>query len=162
MTPIDYTIIGIVVLSALLGLFRGLLREVLTLVTLLVALWAAWRFADALVPYLGSGALSKPPMQMWAARGLMFLGVLLLGTVITAVVAQIVRTSMFSGLDRFLGFLFGAARGILIVGVLVLLAQRSGLDGQAWWGKSRLIPYGQSVASFVGGLVGERLPRAAG
>jgi membrane protein required for colicin V production len=86
---------------------------------------------------------------------------MLIGTVITAVVAQIVRSSMFSGLDRFLGFMFGALRGILVVGVLVMLAQRSGLDGQAWWGKSRLIPYGQSVASFVGGLVGERLPRAA-
>ena len=43
MTPIDYTIVGIVVLSALLGLFRGLLREVLTLLTLLIALWVAWR-----------------------------------------------------------------------------------------------------------------------
>ena len=50
MTPIDYTIIGIVVLSALLGVFRGLLREVLTLLTLLIALWAAWHFADALLP----------------------------------------------------------------------------------------------------------------
>jgi membrane protein required for colicin V production len=161
MTPIDYTIIGIVVLSALLGVFRGLLREVLTLLTLLIALWAAWHFADALVPYLGTGALSKPPVQMWAARGLMFLGVMLIGTVITAVVGQLVRTSMFSGLDRFLGFLFGALRGVLIVGVLVLLAQRSGLDGEAWWIKSKLIPYAQNVASFVGGLVGERLSRAA-
>lgn len=161
MTPIDYTIVGIVVLSALLGVFRGLLREVLTLLTLLIALWAAWHFADALVPYLGTGTLSKPPLQMWAARGLMFLGVMLIGTVITAVVGQIVRTSMFSGLDRFLGFLFGALRGILIIGVLVLLAQRSGLDGEAWWSKSKLIPYAQNVASFVGGLVGERLSRAA-
>ena len=91
----------------------------------------------------------------------MFLGVMLIGTVITAVVGQLVRTSMFSGLDRFLGFLFGGLRGILIVGVLVLLAQRSGLDGEAWWSKSKLIPYAQNVASFVGGLVGERLPRAA-
>ena len=161
MTPIDYTIIGIVVLSALLGVFRGLLREVLTLLTLLIALWAAWHFAEALLPYLGTGALSKPPLQMWAARGLMFLGVMLIGTVITAVVGQIVRTSMFSGLDRFLGFLFGGLRGILIIGVLVLLAQRSGLDGEAWWSKSKLIPYEQNVASFVGGLVGEHLPPAA-
>ena len=161
MTPIDYTIIGIVVLSALLGVFRGLLREVLTLLTLLIALWAAWRFADTLVPYLGTGALSKPPLQMWAARGLMFLGVMLIGSVITAVVGQLVRTSMFSGLDRFLGFLFGGLRGILIIGVLVLLAQRSGLDGEVWWSKSKLIPYEQNVASFVGGLVGEHLPRAA-
>ena len=162
MTPIDYTIIGIVVLSALLGVFRGLLREVLTLLTLLIALWAAWHFADALLPYLGTGVLSKPPLQMWAARGLMFLGVMLIGTVITAVVGQIVRTSMFSGLDRFLGFLFGALRGVLIVGVLVMLAQRSGLDAQAWWGRSKLIPTAQSVASLLGGWVGERLPRAAG
>ncbi len=161
MTPIDYTIIGIVVLSALLGLFRGLLREVLTLLTLLIALWLAWRFADALLPYLGSGALSKPPLQMWAARGLMFLAVMLIGTVITAVVGQLVRTSIFSGLDRFLGFLFGALRGVLIVGVLVMLGLRSGLDGQAWWGKSKLIPAGKSVAAFVGGLVGESLPRPA-
>ena len=160
MTPIDYTIIGIVLLSAVLGLFRGLLREVLSLLTLLIALWVAWRFADVLFPYLGSGALSRQPLQLWAARGLMFLGVMLIGTVITAAIAQIVHTSMFSGLDRFLGFVFGALRGMLIVGVAVMLAQRSGLDGQAWWGKSKLIPYGQSVASFVGAWVGEHLPRS--
>lgn len=157
MTPIDYWIIGIVVVSALMGALRGLFREVLTILTWLIALWAAWAYADIAIPYLGSGSLSQPPLQIWAARGLVFLGVMLLGTVITAVVAQFVRTSMFSGLDRFLGFLFGLLRGALIVGVLVMLAQRSGLDQQPWWSKSRLIPTAQVVAGVISSWVGDRI-----
>lgn len=160
MTPIDYWIIGIVVVSALMGALRGLFREVLTILTWLVALWAAWAHADVVIPYLGSGSLSKPPLQIWAARGLVFLGVMLLGTVLTTIVAQFVRTSMFSAVDRFLGFLFGLLRGALIVGVLVMLAQRSGLDQQPWWDKSRLIPYGQAMGSVVASWVGDRVESA--
>jgi membrane protein required for colicin V production len=161
MTPVDYALIGIVLLSALLGIFRGLVREVLTLLTWLIALWAAWRFAAVMLPLLGTGSFSKPPLQIWAARGLMFLGVMLLGSVIAAVVAQIVRTSMFSALDRFLGFVFGALRGLLVIGVVVMLAQRSGLDQQVWWGKSKLLPIGEGMASLVHGWVGERLAPSA-
>ncbi len=122
MTAVDYTLIGIVLLSSLLGLMRGLLREVLTLLTWLIALWAAWRFSGVMVPFLGSGAFSQPPLQQWAARGLMFLAVMLLGTVASTIAGQVVRTSMFSGTDRLLGFVFGTLRGILIVGVLLMLA----------------------------------------
>jgi membrane protein required for colicin V production len=161
MTSVDYILIGIFALSALLGLLRGLLREVLTIVTWLIALWLAWRFADVLLPYLGTGALSKPPVNLWAARGLMFLGIMLIGTVITAVVAQIVRASLFSGMDRFLGFVFGLLRGALIVGVLVMLAQRAGLNQQDWWQKSKLMPYGEAVAALMGSWVGERIRTVA-
>lgn len=157
MTPVDYTLIGIVLLSSLLGLMRGLLREVLTLLTWLIALWAAWRFADVMLPYLGSGVFSKPPLQLWAARGLMFLAVMLLGTVITTIAGQLVRTSMFSGMDRLLGFVFGTLRGILIIGVLLMLALQAGLDRQPWWRSSKLIPYGEGVAGMVRSWVGERL-----
>jgi membrane protein required for colicin V production len=70
-----------------------------------------------------------------------------------------VRLSIFSGMDRFLGVVFGALRGMVLIGVFVILGQLLRLDGEHWWRQSLLIPYGESVANGVRALVGEpRVP----
>jgi membrane protein required for colicin V production len=69
-------------------------------------------------------------------------------------VAHYVRVSIFSGMDRFLGFLFGAARGAVLIGVFVILGQLLKLDGELWWRHSMLLPYGHSVADGLRVLVG--------
>jgi membrane protein required for colicin V production len=114
------------------------------------------------VPYLNSGVLAQPPLQIWAARAIVFLGVILLGSALAAIIGHFVHTSIFSILDRILGFAFGALRGALILGVLVMAAQFLRLDQQPWWKKSQLLPYGESFATVVRAWVGEaRLPSVA-
>jgi membrane protein required for colicin V production len=152
----DYLVIAAVVVSAIIGGVRGFLREAIALVTLVLALFLAWHFADVLEPHLG-GLLSKPPTSTWAARTIIFVLVILLGMVVAWMLGYFVRLSLFSGTDRFLGFVFGLFRGIVLLGVFCILGQLLRLDSETWWKKSRLIPYGEGVANGLRAIVGEQM-----
>ncbi len=154
MTLVDYLIIALVVLSAGVGIARGFLREVIALVTWIAALLVAWHFAGRVEPYLG-GLLSSPHVRPWAARAILLLAVLLAGAALAALITHLVRLSIFSGTDRFLGFLFGLVRGLVILGVLVLVCQTLRLDEEHWWRTSRLLPYGEHAANLLRSLVGD-------
>jgi membrane protein required for colicin V production len=157
MVAIDYIIIAIVLVSAITGLIQGFLREVCALVTWVLAVWLAWKFGASLEPYLG-GALRQAPYGLWAGRGIVFIAVLVIGGIAGALINHYVRLSIFSGLDRLLGFVLGVLRGVVIVGVAVVLAQQVKLDGEGWWKKSRLLPNLQPVANLLRAVAGEHLP----
>lgn len=161
MNVADYLVIAGVVVSAIIGTVRGFLREAIALVTLILALFLAWHFADLLEPHLG-GVLSKPPVSTWSARAIIFFAVLLLGMGIAALLGYFVRLSLFSGMDKLLGFVFGLVRGIVLLGVFVILGQLLHLDGERWWSRSRLMPYGESVANGLRAIVGEQLAKHGG
>jgi membrane protein required for colicin V production len=154
MTTIDYLIIALVVLSAIVGIARGFLREIIALATWIAALVIAWHYGGRLEPYLG-GLLAPPSVRPWAARAILLVGVLLVGAAIGAVLTHLVRVSLFRGTDRFLGFLFGVVRGLVILGVLVLVCQTLRLDDEHWWRSSMLLPYGEHAASLLRSLVGD-------
>lgn len=158
MVAIDYIILAVVLVSAVTGLIQGFLREVCSLVSWVLALWLAWKIGPSLEPYLG-GVLRQAPYGLWAGRGIVFIAVLVIGGIIGAIVSHYVRLSIFSGLDRFLGLLLGLIRGVVIVGVAVILAQQVKLDGEAWWKKSKLLPTVQPVANLLRALAGEHLPK---
>lgn len=160
MTAVDYLIIALVLISAVVGLSRGLLREVIALITWLVALLVAWHLSDKLEPYLG-GLLAGPRVRLWAARAILLCAVLLAGAGVGAIAVHLVRLPIFSGTDRFMGFVFGLLRGFVILGVLVIFCQTLRLDGERWWRKSTLIPYGEDVAGVLRSLVGDALEREA-
>lgn len=149
----DYVVIAAVVLSAIVGALRGFLREAIALAAWIVALFVAWHFSDMIEPHLG-GLLAASYVRPWAARVIIVALILLLGAGLGAIVGHYVRLSIFSGIDRFLGFLFGAARGMVLIGVFVILGQLLKLDGEMWWRHSMLLPYGHSVATGLRVLVG--------
>lgn len=154
MTTADYVIIAAILISALVGAARGLLREAIALAAWIVALIFAWHFADLIEPRLG-GVLSAPEVKTWVARLIILLGVLLIGALIGALAHQFVRLSIFSGMDRLGGFAFGALRGLMLFGIFVMLGQLLKLDRDHWWQNSHLIPVGESVANGLRFLVGE-------
>jgi membrane protein required for colicin V production len=150
----DYLVIAAIIISAVVGSLRGFLREAIALVTWIIALFVAWHFSDLIAPHLG-GLLSGSPVATWAARVIIVALLLLLGAGIGVTVAHFVRLSIFNGMDRFLGFVFGAFRGFLLLGVFVILAQVLRLDGERWWRQSVLIPYGESIANGLRAVVGD-------
>ncbi len=97
----------------------------------------------------------QDPYGLWAGRAIVFIAVLVIGAIIGATVNYFVRLSMFSGLDRLLGFVLGLARGVVIVGVATILAQTVRLDGEAWWKKSRLMPQLAPVAGVLRSMAGD-------
>jgi membrane protein required for colicin V production len=155
MNVTDYLVIAAVIISAIVGAMRGFLREAVALATWLLALFIAWHFSDLIEPHLG-GLLSGSYVKPWAARVIIVVLILLLGAAIGAVLSHFVRLSIFSGMDRFLGLVFGLLRGVVLLGVFVILGQLLRLDGERWWTRSLLIPYGQSVANGLRALVGEQ------
>ena len=158
MSASDYFIIVGFLISAVVGTLRGFLREAVALATWLIALFVAWHFSDLIEPHLG-GLLAGSVVKIWAARVILVILILLLGAGIGALLGHFVRLSIFSGMDRFLGFVFGALRGILLLGVFVILGQLLRLDGERWWRHSLLIPYGESIANGLRTLVGEERVR---
>lgn len=159
MTLADYVILGILLISAIAGVLRGFLREVCSALTWILAFWFAWRFGPLLAPHLG-GLLRQPGVSLWAARAIVFLVVLLIGTAIGALVTHFMRLSLFSGLDRFLGLILGLVRGVVIVGLVAILCHTLQLDTEAWYRRARLAPYAEHVANGLRTLGGdERIRR---
>jgi membrane protein required for colicin V production len=105
------------------------------------------------------GVLVGSPMRIWAARAIIFVGVLLLGGAVSVVLGHYVRVSMFADMDKFLGFVFGIVRGIVIVGAFTIAVQALRLDQDPSWKNSRLLPYAIGVADALRGIVGEQLER---
>ena len=160
MNSTDYVVLVAVMLSAVMGVARGFLREAVALGAWVIALFLAWHFSDLIAPHLG-GLLSDSEVRPWAARVIIVALVLLLGALVGAMLGHFVRLSIFSGLDRLLGFAFGVLRGFVLLGVFVILGQLLRLQDEPWWRHSVLIPYGESVANGLRTLVGEERVRHA-
>jgi len=153
----DYLVIAAVIISAAIGS----LREAVAVATWFIALFVAWHFPELIEPHLG-GVLAASHIKPWAARVIIVVFVLLVGAGVGTMVAHYVRLSIFSGMDRFLGFVFGTVRGLVLLGVFVILGQLLRLDEERWWNQSLLIPYGASIANGLRMLVGEERVRHAG
>ena len=158
MIAVDYIILAIVLISAVMGLVRGLLREAIAVITWFLAIVLAWTFAPSLEPLLG-GVLEGSPLRIWAARTIIFVGVLLVGGAISVIVTNFVRVSIFAAMDRFLGFILGIIRGIVIVGAFTIAVQALRMDEDPSWQRSKLMPYAAGVADALRGIVGENLER---
>jgi membrane protein required for colicin V production len=151
----DYLIIGLLAFSCIAGFLRGLLREVISLLTWILAVWIAWSYAGDLGPSLG-GALTTEPGRTWAARAILFVGVMLVGAALGALAHHFVRLTLFSAVDRLFGFLFGALRGIVALGLLVMLCHAVRLDSEDWYQRSTLVPFVEHSANVLRAMVGER------
>lgn len=151
----DYLLIVLMVCSVIAGLMRGLLREAIGLISWVIAVWLAFHYAPVVEPYLG-GVLTNDALRPWVARLAIFLIVLLIGTVLATLIAHFVRVSIFSGMDRFWGAIFGLLRGMVVIGAVVMLCHGLRLQAEPWWRTSRLAPYGEHVANVLRALVGER------
>ena len=154
MRAIDYLIVGLLAVSCIAGIMRGLLREMISLATWVLAVFLSWRFAGVLAPHLG-GALANPTVRPWAARTLIFLGVLVIGTTVGAILNHFVRLSIFSSLDRMLGLVFGALRAAVALGLAAIACQAVHIDGEGWYRQSVLMPYAARIGNLLRAIGGE-------
>ena len=145
---VDYCLIGLIALSALIGLIRGLIREIFSLVIWGAALWLSLHYNHQLSTHLEQAIPEETP-RLAASFALIFIAVLLLGGMLVFVVGKLIAATGLGGTDRLAGLLFGVARGVLIVAVLVLLAGVTPLPADPWWKQSKLIPPFQSLALWL-------------
>ena len=139
MTSFDYAILAILAVSVLISLWRGLVREVISLLSWLVALWVAARFSADFVDWLPA-AIQNPSVRYLAAFAGLFLGTVIALELIAVLIAKLLRAVGLGFIDRLLGAIFGVARGVLIAWVLVLLGGFTSLPARDWWRDSVLAP----------------------
>jgi len=140
MNHADWIIVGIVSLSALISLWRGFVREALSLVIWISALSIALFFSDTLSAYLVN-LVETPSLRKVAAFLILFVATLIVGGIISYIVATLVKMTGLTGTDRLLGMVFGVARGLLLVlALLILVPPIIPINQDAWWQESMLIP----------------------
>lgn len=148
MAWIDVAIIALIVLSAVLSLFRGFVKEALALASWLVALWVSMIFYEDLAVVL-SQWIAEPSIQNIAAFSILFICVLLVGALVNYLTGKLVVKTGLAVTDRMLGVVFGVARGIVIVAILVLFAGLTPMPQDSWWQSSQLIGYFQEFAMWM-------------
>ncbi len=148
---VDYVIIGIITLSALISLMRGFVREALSLLVWVVAFWIAWAFFRELALQLD--VISVPSVRLGVSFAILFVTTLVLGALVNFLAGQLVEKTGLSGTDRLIGVVFGAARGALLVAVLVWLAGLTPFPNDPWWQESRLIVFFQELAVWLKSLL---------
>jgi len=139
MTTVDWIIVGIIGLSAFVGMFRGFIKEALSLAGWLAAFILASTFAPVLAE-LFTG-IAAPSLRYIAAYACIFVASLIAVALINGFLSALVEATGLSGTDRVLGAAFGLARGfIIILAVVVFLPGLVPVDRDGWWASSVLIP----------------------
>lgn len=151
----DYLIIFIIVVSALISLWRGFLREVVSLITWVVGFWVALRFAQSVGDAFK--VIHNPSVRVIVGFVILFVAILIVGMLVNLLIGKLMAHSGAGASDRTLGVLFGVVRGIVIVAVLVIVAGFTALPKNSWWHQSRLIPYAQATAGWMRGLLPEQI-----
>jgi len=149
MNLVDGIILGALALSVLIGLFRGLVSEVLALLIWVLAFWAAWAFGPTVALHLQQ-AIEMPALRQLAAYGACFFVVLILGALLRYAARRLIAGAGLGGIDRLFGMAFGLVRGVLVVTVVVFLAGLTTLPRESWWQQSMLLPQFQHVAAWLG------------
>lgn len=139
MTAFDYAILGVILLSVAISIWRGLVREVMSLLSWLVALWVAARFSVVFSEWMPA-AITNPSARYVTAFAVLFLGTVIVLELFGVLLAKLLRAAGLGVVDRVLGALFGLARGALLVWILALLGGLTPLPQQHWWRDSLLAP----------------------
>lgn len=134
----DGIILLIILVSALIGLWRGFVREAFSLVTWVAAFIVASLFSPGMDSLLQSH-IPTPSVRMAVAFGILFVLTLFVGGLLNRLLAELIRMTGLSGTDRALGTVFGVLRGVLLVVVLLALGQQA-FGQDSWWTTSALIP----------------------
>ena len=139
MTVFDYAVLAGMALSVALGIWRGVVSEVLALVAWVLAVVLGRMLASSLAPELGHW-IREPGLQYLAAFAVIAVAVLLLVSIVRFLLSSLLRAVGLGLIDRFLGAIFGVARGALIVLALVAAGGLTTFPKQAWWRDAMLAP----------------------
>lgn len=151
MAWVDVAIVAVILISALIGLMRGFVKEAVALITWVAAIWLAVAYSSTLAVWLPS-ALERTTfslggtdfeirnMRLGIAFILLVVGTLIVGASVNYALAKVTSARLVKGADRMLGLVFGVVRGAAIIVILTLAAGLTMAPQADWWRASRLMP----------------------
>lgn len=156
---LDLVVIGVLLISGLLAMLRGFTREVLAIASWAVAALVAYLFYKQLVPVIMANGISNEKIATPLAAGAIFLGALIVAYFVTAKLSDVILDSRIGALDRTLGFLFGIARGLLLMVVAYGLFEKLAGQNQqpAWITEAKTRPMLKSSSDRLMALLPEDL-----
>ena len=149
---VDYVILVIIGLSMLIGLWRGFLREIISLLSWIAAFIIAFVFVEDAAFFL-QPYIPLPSVRTVLAFGGLFIATLIIGGLVNLLVSQLVKYTGLSGTDRMIGILFGFFRGVALVTILLLAVNMTPLVKDPWWHSSVLVPYFEPLVSWLQDLL---------
>lgn len=148
MNLIDVLFVLMVVVSLLVGVWRGLLRELLSLLSWFAAAYVAWRFHGLLMGPL-AGVIASIGARRAAAVLILFVAAVVVLALLSHLVVGALKSSPLRGTDRALGAVFGALRGAVLIAAAVLLVDATPLQKSPWWQGSTLMPQARVSAQWL-------------
>lgn len=148
MTIFDYLVLFVLLASVVISTMRGLVKEILSLVSWVVAFVVANAYGAKLAPLLPS-MIPGESVRLMVAFVALFLGARILMGLLTLAIDAFVKASGLSLADRGLGGLFGLARGIVIVLFAVILSGMTSIPQQDFWKNALLSPMAETGARTV-------------
>lgn len=147
---LDLIIIGVIGLSALTGLFRGAVKEIIALGIWIVAIWMGYNYSKSLTPWLQS-YISDQSARTVVAFLIILFGVLLAGGIINTILSFMLRRTGLSGMDKILGMVFGFARGVFIVSLILATVKMTSLPYEQYTANSALCAQLNPVINWISG-----------
>lgn len=148
MTAFDYGVLLVIGFSVLLSVMRGAVREILALISWVVAFVVANVYGSKLAPYLPN-AIPNDSLKLLAAYIVLFLVTLLLMSLITIALSELIKKIGLGVMDRGMGAVFGLVRGYLIVTTLVLLAGLTALPQHPAWRNAVLSSPFEATVAYI-------------
>lgn len=168
MSWLDFIIVGIIAISALIGAFRGLVKESVSLTSWILAIWIAIRFSSSLAEKMPDGLSNLifslgelqfkiENLKIGIAMLILFVLTLVVGAIVNFLMRYLVKVANLSTPDRMLGSVFGLARGAVLIIALVLAAGLTSAPQAAFWTESVLLPPFERSAGWVLALLPEHV-----
>lgn len=149
---VDYFIIGVLVISTLVSLLRGFIKEAVSLATWIAGFWVAFTFTNRLA-YALEPHIHSIPLRIAISFGGLFIATLIIGAMFNFLISLLIEKTGLSGTDRVLGVFFGFARGVLFIAVIILIVSTTVYIQEDLWKKSVLIPHFHVVVDWLRSIV---------
>ena len=161
MSPGDLAVGFLILSSLILGIVRGLIREVLSLVSWILAAWLSYRYGLILGDSLDS-VIKNPTLSAVIGSVVVFAGVLIVLTLVSSLLNRVFKKAGLSLADRFFGGIFGVARGVAVITVLLIAFRLTPIPEQDWYIRAQLVPYFNPLVNSFSLKVSDSLSKDAG
>lgn len=148
----DIAIIALILLSTVIGLWRGFVKETLSLFVWVLAVWVALTYSNDMSTYFVNH-VHHEGVRYYLSFAILMIVTLIIGGIVNMLLVGIIRKIGLGFLDRTMGLIFGFARGVLVIALLLILLKFFDLSSAGWWQDSAIIPYFSVVMNVVHGVI---------
>jgi len=142
MTAFDLVLLAILIISTVVGVMRGFVKEALSIISWILAFWLGYTYCVEAGEWLAQFAsLGEGRLRNSAGFGLIFITTLFVFAIISYAITKLIVRGPIKGVDRVLGVATGFVRGVAVAAVLLVLMQALGMNSSDFWKKSKFVPH---------------------